>query len=133
MWTQFLENPKALSPFDTPPSLERVRVTSITLHEDGPTISVGLALDEFPASPPARWAPRGANAVVMHLQLMAAEDLSIAGWTNENFAAILLGRAPTGKIHFEATGPLLKVRCTCGCVRVEKLSPYRRDLRRECV
>jgi hypothetical protein len=132
MWTELIENPQALSSvFGTAPSLDGVRVTAVALDEGGPTVSLNVALNEYPIKPPARWRRKAANAVVLGIRLLGVEDLGIHGWTSENQVTFRFERQSSGRILVEVSGPAFDLRCSCGWIRVDKVSPYQRASGRE--
>ncbi len=123
MWTQFLENADAISSiFDQAPSLQRVRLMRLQLSEDGPTVDLKLALRDFPARPPKRWAAMRANAAILELQLLGVARLSVAGWTTNNVVDIVFNRSAEGSFETILHGEGVRVEVLCLGVRVTHLS-----------
>lgn len=127
IWTDLIENPQALSSlFGTAPSLDNVRVSEITFAEGGPTISLSVELNEFPADPPQRWKKDLANAVVLKVQLLGIQSIEVSGWTTENIVSFRFERQQLGTITVQAIGLDFTLRCSCSWIRIDKVCPYQR-------
>jgi hypothetical protein len=127
-WLDTLENPDAVtSLFDVAPSLDNVDVTTLDLDRSGPTLTLSVLLREYPTRPPARWLRSGFNAAAIRLQILGVEALTLDGWSTENRVAITVERSPKGLLLLLATGPMLNLSCSCGWLRVDGVSAYRRQ------
>ena len=127
-WQNLLENPEAIaSLFDGAPSLENVDIASITMDHDGPTVTLSILLRDFPNKPSPRRKTTGVNAVAMRLQLLGLESLTIEGWSILNRATINIERRDADRIQLAAVGQKLRLKCTCGWLRVEGVTGYHRE------
>jgi hypothetical protein len=126
-WSKLLENPQAVTNlFDSGPSLEDVEITSLTMERDGPTIAMSILLREFPTKPSPRWKRNGVNAVLMRLQLLQVESITVEGWSILNRATITLDRGNADQVQVRAAGQKLRLKCTCGWLRVDGVNGYHR-------
>jgi len=124
-WIELVENPQSISSlFRITPSLVNVRVKGIVLDEGGPTVSLSIVLNEFPTDPPPRWKRDLANAVVLDVELLGVQSVTISGWTILNVASFRLEREQSGTIVVQAMGTDFNLRCSCGWIRVNRVSPY---------
>jgi hypothetical protein len=123
MWTEALENPKALEMFNPEPLLKGVTLGKLLLDRDGPTATITIQIKEYPTNPPVKWRVRQYNAVTIELQAMAIEDIRILGWTTENQVSISIKRLPEGGLWFQAVGSS-EVELHCGWLRVIGVTPY---------
>ncbi|MGC5004113.1 Imm50 family immunity protein [Streptomyces sp. DT203] len=80
-WVSLVRNPSPLSSlYSTIPPLRAVRLRSIHLNWRGPAVTLRIDLPTFPDKAPADWLARGHDAVQLHLQFLAVNDISIKGW-----------------------------------------------------
>ena len=127
MWTEELENPKALEMFMPEPSLEGIIMNSISLERNGPTVTMSIQAREYPANPPAKWRLQEHNAVTIELQAMGVELFEIHGWTTENLVSIWIDRLPSRKLDIRASGAATDVKLRCGWLRIVGVTPYHRE------
>lgn len=128
-WPDLTLNPEAITRLypDAPPSLRGVHLSEVSLHRDGPRMSLHVLLADFPARPPARWARERCNAVALQLDLFDVADVDLAGWSTDNIADLDLARAPDGRISVRADAAPLRLRVTCHSLRVAHVTGYIRS------
>lgn len=127
MWTELIENPKAITAiFSAIPSLDQVQLLRITLSRDGPTVDLAIALNEYPENPSPRWEKSQSNAVVLEIQLMGISALSIEGWSLDNVVTLKLERRESGQLQLEAIDSTLRFKCNFGWLRITGVTPYHR-------
>jgi hypothetical protein len=86
------------------PDLSDVRIISLTLQDDGPTVLIRLVLATFPDRPPVRWQRHAYNAAILELRLFGASGLRLEGWSTDNVATVSLVRN-VASVHLEMVGP----------------------------
>jgi Immunity protein 50 len=128
MWTDLLENPKALEMFRPEPSLECVVLTKLLVDRDGPTARMSIQAREYPEEPPARWRMQGDNAVIIELEAMGVDHIKLEGWDTENLVSISINRLPDGKLNLHAFGTTTDIEPRCGWLRVVGVKPYHRGV-----
>lgn len=126
MWTKILENPRALEMFTDEPSLERVVLSTLLLDRQGPTVTMGVQIRDYPANPPAKWRLQDHNAVMIELQAMGVEHFVEQGWTVDNQVSISIERVANEKIYIQMSGGSIELELRCGWLRVVGVSPYNR-------
>jgi Immunity protein 50 len=126
MWLQFVENATAVtSVFAAPPSLEMIRVLSINLNQEGPTVRIALALNDYPSKPSPRWS-RTANAVTLNLLMLGVDTVTLEGWCTDNIATIDIERQESGLLQITVKGSKLGLSVSCGWIQIDGLEPYHR-------
>jgi hypothetical protein len=125
MWTELLENPRALEMFQPEPLLEGVSLNKLLLDRDGPTVTMMIQIREYPANPPAKWRGERHNAVMIELQAMGVGQIELLGWTVDNRLSLAIRRLPEGNLRIVAVGTSVKVELDCGWLRVVGVTPYR--------
>jgi len=109
--------------FDREPSLEAATLTKLLIDRDGPTVTISMQIRDYPSDPPARWRMHQHNAVMIEVQAMGVEDVSIAGWSTDNKVSILVERLP-GRIRIQASGEGTDIEIRCGWLRIAGVTPY---------
>jgi hypothetical protein len=129
MWTPLLENPEAItSLYAEEPSLTSIRLMSIELLEDGPTVRLNLDLHDYPLRPPARWSRINANAVTMVLELLAVSEISINGWSSDNVISCELRRLGEAGLKVILIGTNVRGEVNCLAARVAHVTGYKRRI-----
>ena len=108
-WRELTINPEAIaSSFgDSDPSLRDVRLINTDLSEDGPTLKLSLALNDYPSHPPIRWKRETSNAVVIQLQCMGITDLSLNRRAGDSRVSCDISRDESGNPQIRLSGNLL--------------------------
>ncbi|MGW5043600.1 Imm50 family immunity protein [Streptomyces griseoluteus] len=90
-WLAHLVNPQGLKAVygAEPPPLTAVRLRQLTLHEEGPALTLRLDLP-YPAEPPRKWAAQGFNTVQTELACTGLSALTLYGFGTEITADITL-------------------------------------------
>ncbi|KEQ16416.1 Imm50 family immunity protein [Endozoicomonas numazuensis] len=124
MWNQLLLNPEFIdSIYDITPKLNKVRVHSIELSQDGPVLKIRFDLDTLPSSPPKKWRQEY-NKIQLTLTLIEISNLSLKEWRRDNILALHFQKKNNGRIEFSATGDSCNVSCICSFLRLDHISPY---------
>lgn len=105
------------------PSLDRVRLHEVRLHQDGPRISLRLDLNEFPDNPPRKWIVGNFNRAQLVLVLIDIVGVQLSGWSLNNIGELAIEGCDTG-INVKFTGQPLQLECTARFLEVEKISGY---------
>lgn len=105
-----------------------LRVRSANLSPYGPTLTLRVDVPGFPEHPPRAWADAGADAVQCHLAFLAAENITLSGWTPPAVGRLTV--APASGAHrvrltFHGRGAALSFDCA-DQVTVGHISAYRR-------
>ncbi|MDP2269636.1 MAG: Imm50 family immunity protein [Archangium sp.] len=110
--------------FPKAPSLHRVRILEVDLHQDGPRVLVRLDLNEFPEQAPDKWVQSNANKVQVRLMGVGVQDLEVRGWSANNIADIeILASGPDG-VRFIATGAGFQLKGVFEHLAVDSVSAY---------
>lgn len=124
-WHELAMNPEAVNQlYRVPPKLARVELTEVTLHRDGPRLSVQALLAELPDNPPRRWVRDGCNAAAIQLDFFAVSDVTLAGWSTSNVTDLEITAAPSGRIHLAARLPGGALSVTCEHFRIAHFSAH---------
>jgi hypothetical protein len=124
-WTEVLEGAEFLRKlFPEPPSLEGVRIFSIALNQDGPTVLLGFDLKEFPAQPPPKWVEAEANRVQLKLMAIGVRQLEIHGWTANNIAQVEIAAVSGGGVRIQAVAEGFSFLGLFDHLRLDTLSAY---------
>jgi hypothetical protein len=92
-WWEATANPTAVtSLYSEVPQLRDVRVMSVLMQEDGPTVLLRCCLPAFPDKPPLKWQRHAYNAAFLELRLLGASGLRLEGWSHENLGTVMLTR-----------------------------------------
>lgn len=116
MWQTLVRNPEAIETlYVKVPELANVRVTGITLKQDGPVIEVVLVMPVYPDFPPRRWG--NCNSCLLRIDFWGTSDLLINGWTTENVYDVEICKSEGGlrvlflgekKVSFKAQEALIQ-------------------------
>ena len=123
-WSQFATNPEALSIYDTPPGLQRVKFLQCRFTRSGGVFEIDLSLDEMPQRRPGRW-PSETNAVslTLHLWAVLSSSVSISQVSDDRQAACSLRKSDNGLL-FECSGSGLDIWVECNSLRIANISGY---------
>lgn len=125
MWSKELENPEAIRMFEEDPLLEGVTVAKLVLDQNGPTVTLGVTLRDYPSNPPAKWRSAGYDSVTIELQALAVSHVRLEGWTTDNEVSILIERRSEDTINIKVVGRMIAAEIACGWLRVSGLTPYK--------
>ncbi|MEU9920456.1 Imm50 family immunity protein [Streptomyces griseoluteus] len=109
----------------TPPSLTAVRLPQLTLHEDGPALTLHLDLP-YPADPPRKWAAQGFDTVRIELAFTGLGALTLHGFGTEMTADVALTAAGDG-VAVHVTAPETTVEAIARTVHLAALRAYARE------
>ena len=126
-WIDQVEKPDEFirNLFPVAPSLERLRVLEVTLHEDGPSVSLRCNLNDFPKQPPAKWIKAEANRVQITLSCFGVRRLKIDGWGTNNLVSIRMEKLEGDAFILEAVGDAVCLRAESRRVTLDKVTAYR--------
>lgn len=125
-WRNFTTNPEAIaSTFgEADPSLEDIRLMRLELSEDGPTLNLSLALNDYPSNPPVRW-KRGSNdSVTIQLQCLDLVNLSLSRSSGDSVISCKIGRGKAASVQIFITGKAIEASIQCNFVRINHVAPY---------
>lgn len=108
----------------TVPTLARVRLHEVVLHQDGPTVSLRLDFAEYPAQPPSKWLQQGHNTVQVVLSLDGCRGFRLDGWSLNNVGRLSIKRAGAEGVDVEFSDSGCQLNATCDSVRVAKITAY---------
>ena len=110
-WLDLLEDDRGLSAIygDEVPSLTCVALHEISLHRDGPRVTLRFDLPEYPVHPPEKWLVNEFNVVQVQLMLIGVEDVSLQGLT----------RDPRVDLTLERDGQVIKTATQSGSTRLD--------------
>ncbi|MGI9275692.1 MAG: Imm50 family immunity protein [Endozoicomonas sp.] len=124
MWNQLLQNPEFIdSIYEIIPKLNKVRVHSIELSQDGPVMKIRFDIDILPSNPPKKWG-REYNRIQLALVLIEISNLSLLEWKRDNILTLSFHKKNNGRIAFSAIGDSCSVSCVCSFLRLDYISPY---------
>jgi hypothetical protein len=125
-WRELTTNPEAIaSAFgETDPSLDDVRLMKAELSEDGPTLNLSLALNDYPRNPPARWKREANNAVSIQLQCMGLVSLSFSRHSGDSRVSCEIGKSEGGSLQIRITGGATEALVQCDFIRINHVTPY---------
>ncbi|MCS0601264.1 immunity 50 family protein [Streptomyces sp. LP11] len=123
-WNSLLHNPEGITAVygGDPPDLSGVRLRELTLHEDGPTLTVRLDLPAYPNQPPRKWAAQGFNTVQIELSLSGLRSIELEGFASEVTADVFLSEGDG--IAVDITSPHTRVQAVADTVYMAKLTAY---------
>jgi hypothetical protein len=85
------------------PLLDAIRLHEVQLHQDGPSVTLRLDLNEYPEEPPAKWLSTASNTVQIRLAGIGVEKFVIRGWASNNVGRLVIkGEARGVTIEFDA-------------------------------
>jgi hypothetical protein len=128
-WREFTVNPEAItSAFsEVDPSLNDVRLISAELSEDGPTLYLTLALNDYPANPPGRWKRGTSNAVSIQLQCLGLISLSLNRLSGDSTISCEIGKVADDALQIQIAGCATNGLVHCSFIRINHITPYFRD------
>ncbi|MYV42790.1 hypothetical protein GT030_28995 [Streptomyces sp. SID1328] len=126
-WPTHLVNPQGLKAIygAKPPPLTAVRLRQLTLHEDGPALTLRLDLP-YPADPPWKWAAQGFNTVQTELAFTGLSALTLHGFGTEITADVTLTAAGDG-VAVHVTAPGTTVEAVARTVYLAALRAYAQE------
>lgn len=126
-WWESTANPSAVtSIYSEVPQLSGVRVMSIHLDDDGPTVLVRCSLPTFPDKPPLRWKQHAYDAVLIELRLFGASDVRLEAWSNESTGTVALTRDGSA-IHALIAGEGIRFAADALSVEITHVEGYHRS------
>jgi hypothetical protein len=110
------------------PSLDAIQMHEIVLHQDGPTVSLRFNLNEYPATPPAKWRSAQANTVQLRIAGTGVRQLVLTGWSTTNIGQLTIMKA-SGVVVVEFDGGDSRLNASFDFLSVESVDAYHHDLR----
>ena len=111
------------------PSLSDIEIINIEMPAPVTWINLTLALNDYPASPPPKWAREKNNAVALRLQC-----LDVASFLSKRRAGSeivscqiheLSDAATKYELHIHGDG--IEITFQCNWIRIDRITPYLRD------
>lgn len=107
-----------------------LRVRSLNLSPYGPTLTLRVDMPGFPEHPPRAWADAGFDTVQCHLAFLAAENITLSGWTPPALGRLTATTPATGahriRLTFHGRGTTALSFDCAEQVTVGHISAYRR-------
>ena len=128
-WRKFTMNPEAIASvfgeFD--PSLSDVKLSKGEFSDEGPTLLLSFEINDYPSNPPTRWNRAPSNLVVIQLQCLGVQSLSMG--MNSEFGKIScqMSKDEGGLIEIHISGNSTTALVRCGFIRINHVTPYLRD------
>ncbi|MDX3374285.1 Imm50 family immunity protein [Streptomyces sp. ME02-6991-2A] len=126
-WADLVQNPQLLgSLYSTVPPLKSARLRSFHLDWRGPTLTLRIDLPSYPENPPPAWSELGHNALQVHLQFLAIDDLTVHGWIANTRVDMALSALPDRRLLTRISGRGLKFSFICSdSLTVGHISSFR--------
>lgn len=122
-WIECLGNKSSIaSLFSTPPALRDVRIHEITLHQDGPRVTVRIDLNELPDQVPSKWTTKF-NKVQVTLMFIEPHQFSLNGWTANNICDVDIDSQSDG-VKLSIHGEGFSVNGMFSFVEIANISSY---------
>lgn len=106
-------------------SSNRVELLSLMVDRDGPTVTLGVELTDFPAVPPAKWV--GCNTVHADIVFMAVEEFDVTGFARQMTVELDVQRSRDGRLRLTIASDDTQVSVAAGHARVGAIAAYRVD------
>jgi Immunity protein 50 len=90
----------------------------------GPSVVLSVALRDYPSAPPAKWAERGCDTVLLTLYCFGAEDVRLTGWAAGVVADMAVERTD-GRVAVALDSPAATLSLSAVDVFVQQVSAYR--------
>lgn len=129
MWTNLIHNPEFIRQLYTAePNLLNTKIHEVTLHRDGPKLSIRFEITELPNNVPKKWATSAFNVVQITLEFWGITDVKIVGYGTSNVSDIFLHQQHDKKISVTVAGVETKISFFCNFIRLPKIEPFLIDL-----
>jgi hypothetical protein len=123
-WYHQCQNPQAIdSLYSSTPTLERLELREVVVHEDGPRIDLRGDLSDFPDHPPQRWHSDFTVAQVT-ISLFGVSDFSFTGWSKSNHGVFVLSRESPDMLRFTFEGESTRLQGKCSIAQISNVSGY---------
>ncbi|MCF6525064.1 Imm50 family immunity protein [Streptomyces sp. JJ36] len=107
-----------------PPELAQVRLHEVTVHRDGPRVTLRLDLPLYPQSPPKKWLTQGFNTVQINLMLVGVRGISLLGFSANPLVDVEIRETGSGCVEVKIDAPELKFSATGMSLLVSNVSAY---------
>jgi hypothetical protein len=125
-WWDATANPTAVtSIYSEVPQLRGIRVMSVFVQDDGPTMLIRCCLPTFPDRPPLKWQHRAYNAAVLELRLLGVSGVRLEGWSNDNVGTVALTRNESS-VRLEISGSRILVAADALDAEITHVEGYHR-------
>jgi hypothetical protein len=124
-WLDALEDPRPILAVYSgkEPSLTSADVHEVTLHRDGPTMTLRFDLAAFPEDPPAKWRKQRCNRAQVSLMLVGLSDVTIHRWSVCCRTDLALTKVPNG-VRLSASSEGIELQACARSAVVSRLSAY---------
>lgn len=125
-WHTLAQNPQAVSSlFATPLELDKVLLSEISIHHDGPRLSLSLSTNQLPTRVPSRWQRQPYNRLSIRLDFYEIDDLSISGWGTNNLLSLSINPdSQNSCILINGLYSNVKLSTKCKFFRIAQVEPY---------
>lgn len=109
---------------DDAPLLEKVDLHEVTLHRDGPCLSLRFDLPTLPKELPVKWRTQGLNCIQLKLMLVGAGAVTLSGWGTQSVVSLDINQVGNQLRLVSRDGPVA-LDVTADSIVIEKISAYR--------
>jgi hypothetical protein len=127
MWYELAENPLAIiNVYHSPPILEGLALSELTLHYNGPRLTIKAELNPFPDNPPIRWVRERYNKVQVQLDFWEISSINVSSWSTEMIINLQINRRADNLLVIEAKTDKGEIcfQGICQSFRIAHLAPY---------
>jgi hypothetical protein len=125
-WWEATTNPSAVtSIYSQVPQLRDVRVMSVLLQDDGPTVLVRCSLPTVPDKPSLKWKRHAYDAAIVELRLLSVSEVRLESWSNESTGTLALTRNGSA-VRCEISGPRIVFAADAIAVDITHVAGYHR-------
>lgn len=109
--------------FGGAPSLADVELHEVTLHRDGPVLTLRFDLSVFPSVRPRDWSEHD-EVAQMTFSVSGVKSVRLEGWSTTVRGDLSVERLEDGDLRVRFEGPEARLDCTTTHVRVTRLAPH---------
>ena len=122
-WTDFFNNPQALSMYDVMPSLDDVELIDCKYKQGMTTLEINLSLSDLPTNRSRRW-PAEMNRVALTLQFDVVSSTIQSHSGGEVLKVCCSFHANEPGFRFECVGAKFNLVAECSFAWIKHLSGY---------
>ena len=129
MWHEFCENPGAITSLygEIPRDLAQLELAELSIHRDGPRLTLSFLGLPYPERPPSRWVAQGFNAAGLRLVAFPLTAFELSGWSTSNPVQVTVAGQESGSKSVEIVGPHGRIAFRAGFLRIDAVTGYLRS------
>jgi hypothetical protein len=105
------------------PELTSVRIHSMSIGRDGPSMTLIFDLASFPSDPPEKWMKQRSDTVQIELLFGGLVDIAVSKFTRNPICDLVI--SPGSPLEFEVESDSISVHGACDFVQLSRMSAYR--------